>query len=161
MDMKVIIENNDRKYIVKGVKKEWLDLTTKQKRHYLRHIDQGEWYNVSTRDYYTIEQRQAFIDNVNKTANLKSAQARLQNTMTDDTPTLLKATALLLKEARDLDKVFDYSGKYEQIELDNMRYTGTQHWRNTLLNRLGYGKPWYPTDYWNKWKSVLTLGLVK
>lgn len=161
MDMKVIIENNETKYEVKGEKKSWLDLTTRQKRYYLRHLDKSEWFNVETGDYYTIEESQALLDKYAAEHKLQDSKARLQATMTETPTTLIKQTAQLLAEARDLDKVFDYSGKYEQIELENMKYTGTKHWRNTLLNRLGYDKPWYPKDYWNKWKRVMTLGLAK
>ena len=162
MDMRVEY-NNGRKFIVKGETKEWLDLTTKQKRYYLRHIDDGYWENVSkgVNEYYTIPERQALLDQYAAEHKLRDSKARLQATMTETPATLLKQTAQLLAEMKDLDKVFDYSGKYEQIELDNMKYTGTQHWNNTLLNRLGYDKPWYPKDYWNKWKRVMTLGLAK
>lgn len=162
MDMKVEY-NNGRKFKVKGETKEWLDLTTKQKRYYLRYIDKKEWENVAAGvdEYYTIEEQQALLDKYAVEHKLRDSKQRLQATMTDEAPTLLKATAQLLAEARDLDKVFDYSGKYEQIELNNIKYTGTQHWRNTLFNRLGYDKPWYPKDYWNKWKRVITMGLAK
>jgi hypothetical protein len=156
-------ENNSRIYTVKGEDKGWSDLTTRQKRYYLRHIDKSEWENINkgVGAYYTIEQRQHLLDEYEATNRLKASNTRLQATISDTPATLLKQTAHLLAGLKDLDKVFDYSGKYEQIELDNMKYTGTAHWKNTLFNRLGYDKPWYPKDYWNKWKRVITMGLVK